>query len=72
MKKKNWFALLLTAALSLSLLTGCGGSSVAKSESKECVFDRLRTGAGRSGARFFSRHRGMSFSLDSGYGIISV
>ena len=27
MKKKNWFALLLTAALSLSLLTGCGGSS---------------------------------------------
>ncbi len=26
MKKKNWFALLLTAALSLSLLTGCGGS----------------------------------------------
>ena len=27
MKKKNWFTLLLTAALSLSLLTGCGGSS---------------------------------------------
>ncbi len=27
MKKKNWLALLLTAALSLSLLTGCGGSS---------------------------------------------
>ena len=26
MKKKNWFALLLTAALSLSLLSGCGGS----------------------------------------------
>ena len=26
MKKKNWFALLLTAALSLSLLTGCGGA----------------------------------------------
>ena len=26
MKKKNWFALLLTAALSLSLLAGCGGS----------------------------------------------
>ena len=26
MKKKNWFALLLTAALSLSLMAGCGGS----------------------------------------------
>lgn len=30
MKNKKWFSLLLTAALSLSLLTGCGGSNAAQ------------------------------------------
>ena len=69
---KKIVSLVLAALMLASVLAGCGSSSAAKSESKECVFDRLRTGAGRSGARFFSQHRGMSFPLDSGYGIISV
>ena len=37
MKKKNWFALLLTAALSLSLLTGCGGSFIFSFNETSCL-----------------------------------